>query len=49
MKYVQEALEYADKSLSKKHQHGAVCVVGGKIVSGGCNSPEDPHLIKVLQ
>lgn len=49
MNYVNVAMKYAQKSMSRDHKHGAVCVVGGKVVSAGYNFPNDPHIIKVCQ
>jgi hypothetical protein len=49
MQYIHEAMKYADKSPAKNHKHGAVCVIGGKIISGGWNFPEDPHWFKVQE
>lgn len=46
MQYIHVALNYADKSIVKTHKHGAVCLIGGKVVSGGCNKPDEPHWIK---
>jgi len=48
-RYIQVALNSADKSLSRYHKHGAVCVVSGRVVSTGCNYPSGPHLIKVRE
>ena len=47
--YTDKALSYASKSLAKDHRHGAVCVMGNKVICGGYNYPTDPHLIKVCQ
>ena len=50
MQYVDQALDYADKSTSTSgKRHGAVCVSGGRVISGGCNSLENPHWIKVRE
>ena len=34
-KFINKALEISEKSMAKDHKHGAVCVVGGKIISTG--------------
>lgn len=47
MQYVNSALKYADKSQAVTNKHGAVCVVGGRVVSGGYNQPAAPHSFKV--
>lgn len=47
MKYEYRALMLAEMSTVKNHQHGAICVIGGKIVSEGYNINTHPHLIKV--
>lgn len=47
MHKVEKALMFADMSCVKNHQHGAICVIGGKIVSGGCNVNTCPHVIKI--
>ena len=47
MKFICDALRYADKSIARTHRHGAVCIIGGKIVCGGFNIPTNPHQIKV--
>lgn len=49
MQHVQKALMFAEMSTVKNQQHGAVCVVGGKIVCGGWNFNTDPHVIKIGQ
>ena len=43
------ALEQTHKSLARDHKHGAICVIGGKIVSTGFNRPSDPYQIKVRE
>lgn len=45
--YLQEALRLTELSTVKNQQHAAVCVIGGKIVSSGFNTREDPHTINV--
>ena len=47
MQYVNSALKYADKSQAVTNKHCAVCVVGGRVVSGGYNQPAAPHSFKV--
>lgn len=47
MQYAEEALIFAEMSTVKNHQHGAVCVVGKKIICGGCNINAVPHIIKI--
>lgn len=46
-RYVDAALKYARKSMSHHYRHGAVCVVGGRVVSGGYNYVTSPHCVKV--
>jgi deoxycytidylate deaminase len=46
-KFAEVALKYATKSDARDYKHGAVCVVGGKVVSAGYNYSCRPHLIKV--
>tara|TARA_Y100000389_G_C17447946_1_gene512799 strand:+ start:2163 stop:2321 length:159 start_codon:yes stop_codon:yes gene_type:complete len=41
------AEEISYKSLARDHKHGAVCVIGGKIVSTGFNRPTKPYNLKV--
>jgi len=48
-KYVEKAHDYAGKSMARDFKHGAVCIVGGKVVSGGFNYPAEPHQIKVSE
>jgi|TARA_B110000259_G_C14034389_1_gene408495 deoxycytidylate deaminase len=48
-KFINKALEISEKSMAKDHKHGAVCVVGGKIISTGFNYHADPHQIKVRE
>jgi deoxycytidylate deaminase len=45
--YIQVALNQSEKSLARDHKHGAVCVMGGRIVSVGHNCPSEPHFIKI--
>ena len=45
--HVKIALNYADKSISPNHKHGACCVLNGRVISAGYNYPDDPHHIKV--
>lgn len=49
MQYVYQATKYMEKSINTeyKNKHGAVCVIGGKVVSGGWNYPDNPHQVKV--
>ena len=44
--YINKAIEESKKSMARDHRHGAVCVIGGKIVSCGHNYVDDPHQIK---
>ena len=44
--YVDNALQYANKSTSLTHKHGAICIIGGKIICGGFNYPTTPHYFK---
>jgi deoxycytidylate deaminase len=37
MKYLNVALDNAEKSFAKYHKHGAVCILGGRVVSVGYN------------
>ena len=48
-RFVNVALKCTEKSEAGKHKHGAVCVMGGKVVSSGYNHHSRPHLIKVQQ
>ena len=45
--YINHALKYAEMSTAKDFKHGAVCVIGGKVVSGGCNYLTRPHRVYV--
>lgn len=46
-KYINHALELTEKSMVRNHQHGAVCVIGGKIISCGININSCCHVIKI--
>lgn len=46
MKYINTALNVSRKSDLATHKHGAVCVIGGKIVSTGFNSSTVPYCFK---
>lgn len=46
-KYINQALELTEKSMVRNHQHGAICVIGGKIISCGININSCCHVIKI--
>lgn len=43
---INKAEEISHKSMAKDHKHGAVCIVGGKIITTGFNRPAKPHSFK---
>lgn len=47
LRFAEVALKYAQKSDARDYKHGAVCVVGGKVVSTGFNYSCRPHVLKV--
>lgn len=47
MKYLSELNQLLESSNIINHQHAAICVLGGKIISYGYNISTNPHLIKV--
>lgn len=49
MQYVYDAEKYMNKSMCRDYKHGAVCVLGGRVVCGGWNKPSDPYMIKVSE
>ena len=48
-KYVTKALNIAEKSMASSHKHGAICIVGNRVVSFGYNYPTDPHCIRCCE
>jgi len=46
MQYVHIAEKYMEKSTARDFKHGAVCIKGGKVISGGCNAISIPHMIR---
>ena len=44
---VNMAEQISYKSMAKDHKHGAICVVGGKVISTGFNRPTKPYNFKV--
>jgi deoxycytidylate deaminase len=44
---INTAEQLSNKSMARDHKHGAICVIGGKVVSTGFNRPTDPHNFKV--